>query len=258
LLQGLARLVEELHPGVRIAVVEGGGVMNHASVGSGRLPMAILNPPMTVAALAGREPFTRAFPDLRVAVANLTVNHLQLMVDARIDLRSLDEWPARRLPLRIPVDRVGTVDRLVFDLALAHVGLDPDALAAWGGRLVPAGNYDEQLRLYRDGAVDALWQFMGVPSPSIQEAHRLRPLRAVALPAALIARLTGLGWSAATLPEGAYGAVSGPAPTVAMAAAASFDPARAAKDPGGPLHAGATRYFRERGILAGGHGGDAP
>jgi TRAP-type uncharacterized transport system substrate-binding protein len=176
--------------------------MNHASVGSGQLPMAILNPPMTAAALAGREPFPRSYPDLRVALTNLTVNHLQLMVDARMDLLSLDEWPARRLPLRIPVDRVGTVDRLVFDLALAHVGMDADAIAAWGGGLVMAANYDEQLRLYRDGAVDALWQFMGIPSPSIKEAHRLRPLRAVGLPRGLIARLAALGWSPAELPGG--------------------------------------------------------
>jgi TRAP-type uncharacterized transport system substrate-binding protein len=50
LLEGLAALVGEVHPNLRIEVVEGGGVMNHAEVGSNQLPKAILNPPMTVAA----------------------------------------------------------------------------------------------------------------------------------------------------------------------------------------------------------------
>ena len=35
LMEGLARLVGEVHPDIRIDVVEGGGVSNHARVGSG-------------------------------------------------------------------------------------------------------------------------------------------------------------------------------------------------------------------------------
>ena len=144
---------------------------------------------------------------------------------------------------------------------------------------MPADNYHQQLALYRDGKVDALWQFMGIPSPSIQEAHAARPVKPLPLPPDLIARLTALGWAAAELPTGAYGAVTAPVPTVSMGtslgfhasvpvevvfaitevicdhpervwaihpAAAAFDPARAHLDPGGPLHEGAARYFQAR------------
>ena len=280
LLDGLARLVGEVHPWIELRVVEGGGVMNHANVGVGRLPVAILNPPMTVAARAGRPPFDRALPDLRVGIANLPVNHLQFMVAREVPIVNLREWLARRYPLRVPVDRVGTVDRLVFELALDHLGITPAALESWGGGLVAADNYHQQLALYRDGTVDALWQFMGIPSPSIQDAHASRPVRPLALPSELIARLTALGWSAAELPAGAYGAVASPVPTVAMGtslgfhasvpadvvfaitaaicdnservraihpSAACFDPSRAHLEPGGPLHTGAARYFAARG-----------
>jgi TRAP transporter TAXI family solute receptor len=276
LLEGLARLVRDIHPCIDLHVVEGGGVMNHADVGAGRIPVAILNPPMTMAARAGRAPFDHPLTDLRVGVANLTVNHLQLMVSRDAPLAGLRDWTARRHPLRVPVDRVGTVDRLVFELA-EQIGLTPAALESWGGNLVPADNYNEQLSLYRDGKVDALWQFMGIPSPSIQEAHAARPIKPLALPPDLIARLVQLGWSAAELPVGAYGVVKSPVPTVSMGtslgfhaavpaevafditaaicdnaarvrtihpAAEAFDPARAHADPGGPLHEGAARYFR--------------
>ena len=279
LLEGLAKLVREVHPWIDLRVVEGGGVMNHADLGAGRIPMAILNPPMTAAALAGRPPFERAQPDLRVGVANLTVNHLQFMVSREIPIQALRDWPAQRWPLRVPVDRVGTVDRLVFELALEDIGLTAAALASWGGALVAADNYHQQLTLYRDGKVDALWQFMGIPSPSIQEAHVARPVKPLPLPPDLITRLTALGWAAAELPTGAYGAVTAPVPTVSMGtslgfhasvpaevvfaitevicdhpervraihpAAVAFDPARAHLDPGGPLHEGAARYFQAR------------
>jgi uncharacterized protein len=282
LLEGLAALVRDVEPSIAISVVEGGGVMNHALVGSGQLPMAVLNPPMTVAALAGSAPYDRPYRDLRVAITNLTVNHLQLVARADLPLESLEEWAARRFPLRIPVDRAGTVDRLVFDLALEQVGISEAALRSWGGELVPATNYHEQLRLYRAGQVDALWQFMGIPSPSIEAANAVRPLKALPLPRGFVLDLERRGWVAAELPGGAYGVVDRPVLTVAMGtslgfhaevpdedafaitaaicdhaervraiheAASRFQAADACRNPGGPFHAGSERYFRARGLL---------
>jgi hypothetical protein len=175
LLEGLANLIHEVCPALTITVVEGGGVLNHALVGSGQLPVAILNPPMTVAALGGRAPFDHAFPDLRVGVANLTTNYLQCMVKRACPVHTLHEWLQGRVPLRVPVDRVGTVDRMVFELTLQHFGVSAVDVEHWGSRLVPAANYHEQLALYQADAVDVLWQFMGIPSPAIQAAHALRP-----------------------------------------------------------------------------------
>jgi TRAP transporter TAXI family solute receptor len=244
--------------------------------------MAILNPPMTIAALAGRLPFDRAFPDLRVGLANLTTNYLQCMVDRACPVHTLQEWFQGRIPLRVPVDRVGTVDRMVFELTLQHFGVSAADAERWGSRLVPAANYDEQLALYEAGAADVLWQFMGIPSPAIQAAHALRPLQALALPPDLIATLEDLGWTAARLPAGAYGMVAEPVTTVAMGtslgfhasvptdvifaitralcehpervrdihpAARQFDPAQAPLQAGGPLHPGAERYFRSRSLM---------
>jgi TRAP transporter TAXI family solute receptor len=147
---------------------------------------------------------------------------------------------------------------------------------------VPADDYNRQLELYRSGQVDALWQFMGIPSGAIQAAQDSRPLRALALPAGLIAELGEGDWRAAELPVGAYGAVERPVPTIAMGtslgfqaslpdeiayaitsvicaqpervrtihpAAAQFDPRQAPLQPGGPLHPGAERYYREQGWL---------
>ena len=165
LLEGLSQLIAEIEPPIEIVVVEGGGVQNHASVGSGRLPLAILNPPMTIAALAGRPPFERAYPELRIGVTNLSINHLQFMADRALPIGSLEDCARQRFPLRIPVDRIGTVDRHVFELALEQVGLSLDDLAAAGGGGIRASNYDQQLALYRSGQVDALWQSMGIPSP---------------------------------------------------------------------------------------------
>jgi hypothetical protein len=280
LLEGLAALVRRAHPELDIQVVEGGGVSNHSLVGSGQLPMAILNPPMTAAALAGTAPFEQPWPELRIGIANLTVNHLHFVVAEDVPLASLAGWFARKYPLRIPVDRTSTVDRLVFQIALDYYGVSELDLESWGGGIIPAMNYHEQLVLYQEQQVDALWQFMGIPSPSIQEAHDLRPLKVLPIPPDLIDELVIRGWQPSEIPAGAYGMVQKPIPTVSMgtslgfhsqvpddvvfaiteticqhyqqvrqlhAAASAFEPRQAHLNPGGPLHAGAERYFKSRG-----------
>jgi uncharacterized protein len=125
-------------------------------------------------------------------------------------------------PLRLPVDRIGTVDRLVFQRLLEHFGISEPAIDRWGGSLIPAASYDEQLALYARREVNALWQFMGIPSPSIQAAHALRPLRLLPFPASFITELEHAGWTAATMPEGAYGAAEESVPTLAMATSLGF------------------------------------
>jgi TRAP transporter TAXI family solute receptor len=275
LMGGVARLVAEMHPQIRIEVVEGGGVANHVRVGSGGLPM-------TAAAIAGRMPYGQAYPELRVGVTNLSVNYLHCCVERHIPLPSVEAWVQQRYPLRMPVDRVGTVDRLVFRLTLGHLGVSEADVQRWGGMLVPAMSYDAQLDLYSRNEVNALWQFMGIPSPSIRAAHTLRPLKVLPFPGRLITELEGLGWTAAALPAGAYGAVAQAVPTVAMGtslgfhagvpedvvyaitrticdhadrvrqihpAAPHFDPKTAHLQGRGPLHPGAARYFRAQGLL---------
>lgn len=282
LMEDLARLVAEIYPQLHIEVVEGGGVSNHARVGAGEIPMGIMNPPMTAAAIAGSVPYDRAYPALRVGVANLTVNYLHCVVEQELPLHSVQAWLQQRYPLRLPVDRVGTVDRLVFQHTLRHFGVSETDVVHWGGALVPARSYDEQLDLYARQEVNALWQFMGIPSPSIQAAHTTRPLKALPFSASLITALERLGWTAAALPAGAYGTVAPAVPTVAMGtslgfhasvsedvvyaitrvicdhaervrqmhpAAQHFDPGTAHRDSRGPLHPGAARYFRAQGLL---------
>ena len=115
LLEGLARLIHEVCPVLTVAVVEGGGVLNHALVGAGQLPMADLNPPMIrPLPWLGCSLSKRPSQTCVLAWRNLTTNYLQCMVDHACPVHTLPEWLQGRA-LRVPVDRVGTVDRMVFD-----------------------------------------------------------------------------------------------------------------------------------------------
>ena len=178
LMTGLAALVADVYPHMHIEVVAGGGVANHARVGSGEIAMGILNPPMTAAAVVGQQPRIRRRIQRCVWESpDLTLNYLHCCVEQVLPLASVAAWMQQQYPLRLPVDRVGTVDRLVFQRLLAHFEVSESAIERWGGALIPAMDYDEQLALYARSEVNALWQFMGIPSPSIQAAQALRPLK---------------------------------------------------------------------------------
>jgi hypothetical protein len=141
---------------------------------------------------------------------------LHCFVERASPLDSVAAWLEGRQPVWMPVDRV------VFQLTLDHFGVAEPDVERWGGALVPARSYDEQLALYRAGTVNGLWQFMGIPSPSIEAANTLRPLRPLAFSESLIVALERLGWTPATLPAGAYGIVDRPVPTVAMGTSLGF------------------------------------
>ena len=103
---------------------------------------------MTAAAIAGRAPYMQAYPALGVGVTNLSLNHLHCCGEQALPLSSVAAWMQHQYPLRLPVDRVGTVDRLVFQQLVAHFGASESAIERWGGALIPAMNYEEQLALY--------------------------------------------------------------------------------------------------------------
>jgi TRAP-type uncharacterized transport system substrate-binding protein len=124
---------------------------------------------------------------------------------------------------------------------------------------------------------------MAIPSPSIQAAHSIRPIKFLSLSQDFIQKREQLGWTSAKLPEGAYDVTEKPVVTVSMGtslgfhasvpddvvftiveavcehpdciravhpAALSFDPEQAYLEAGGPLHPGAENYFRSKGLSA--------
>ena len=231
LMEGLARLVGEIHPDIQIAVVEGGGVSNHTRVGSGEIPMGILNPPMTAAVIAGRRPYDRMHPALRIGVANLTTNYLHCFVEEALPIESVTAWLEQRHPVRMPVDRVGTVDRMAFQLILDHFGVGEADIHGWGGE----PDHDP-----REPGMDGRRLARG--AYGIVE----RQLRTVAMG-------TSLGFHADVPDDAVYGivrAICEHAERVRRIhpAASGFDPGVAHRRSRGPLHPGAAKYFREAGL----------
>ena len=164
----VAQLTNANFSGHPVTAVPGaGGVSNPARVG--RLPgdFGISFLSFLRAATVGNPPYRQAFPDLR-HVATLLQNKLHLIASPSLEVSTLDEIVARRLPVRVGTGLPGSAEEFLFREALSILGVTYTDLRAWGGRvdLLSSG---ERADLFRDGHIDVIAFHSTDPSATVTE-----------------------------------------------------------------------------------------
>jgi TRAP transporter TAXI family solute receptor len=270
-------------PGQPVTAVPGaGGVSNPARVG--RLPgdfgisfLAFLR-----SAYQGDAPYKQAFPELR-HVATLLQNKLHLIAGSRLEIPSLEAIRDRRLGVRIGTGPPGSAEEFLLREALVAIGVTYDDIRGWGGRIDRLGS-GERADLFRDGHIDLIAFHAADPSalvtelmishegrflpisPAVRRTLRERwGVQELVLAAGLYKQLdtdvdtVGLDFgifATADVDEAlVHALVRSIAENVGYLAKVHtgfqrWEPARMVRSGGVPLHAGAERYFRERGWIA--------
>src|SRR5690606_11833366 len=123
-LAGVADLINEVDPDIIVDVVPGGGLINPARVGMGDVELAFLFPPQAAAAREGRDPFTEAYPDIRIVAGGFGTVFGQFVVAEETGLTSIEEIVAKKPAIRIATERMGTTDEWLHALIWEHYGLD--------------------------------------------------------------------------------------------------------------------------------------
>lgn len=279
---GIAELVKEKDPGVIIRVVPGGGLIAVQKVGEGGSEFGFGFPWTVADAIAGRDPFKAALPDVRGVMSGFGSSYLQFVLDKRFGATSMDDIFQKKMPLRIAVDRVGTTDELALRRVLAFYKMTYDDLAKAGGKVVHAG-YNDQATAFKDRQVDAMFQNIAIPSSSVLEAKVGRDVTLLGFPPTVMDYMyKEYAFVKGKIPAGSYGIVerdlsSPESPTMMTAnsklapdvvyrvvkvvgdnpdrvrkvhdSLKDFNPATGWKDLGAPLHPGAERYFKEKGWM---------
>ncbi len=279
---GIAELVKEKDPGIIIRVVPGGGLIAVQKVGEGASEFGFGFPWTVADAVAGREPFKAALPDVRGVMSGFGSSYLQFVLDKRFGAASMDDIFKKKMPIRIAVDRVGTTDELALRRVMGFYRMTYDDLARAGGKVSHAG-YNDQATLFKDRQVDAMFQNIAVPSSSVLEAKVGRDIMLLGFPPEVVEYMyKEYAFVKGEIPAGAYGLTDKPlpspeSPTMMTANAKlaadvvyrvvkvvgenpdrirkihdslkAFDPTTGWKDLGAPLHPGAEKYYREKGWL---------
>ncbi len=279
----LGDIVTKAVPAVQINVVPGAGIANILRVGKNDVPFALGFPPFVKAMLAGTEPFKpqEKFPDIRAVIGGFSFTYQTFAVSGDVPFNSIEEFVQKKYPLKIAVDRVGTTDEWSLRSTLKLLGVTYDDLKKWGGSITFTG-YNDQADLMKDKHINAVWQNISAPSPSLADVMNSRTIRIIPLSDNLRRQLVEkFAFADRPIPAKTYGNDK-PIPSVAsittlytntkvaddpvyvvtrlllenpgkihetQAGTEVLVPESACKDTGAELHPGAVRYYKEKGIL---------
>jgi uncharacterized protein len=283
---GMAELLRE-KAGLNIKVIPGGGTQNPVLVQRGEAEIGMGLPPLLDAAVKGEDPYKgQKMTDLRALAGNMSLNtfHFYVGADTPYANMTLEEIFKGKKPLRLAISKPGSSDVWVFEKVMEFYGSSYKNWEAAGAKFF-RGSYSEQAGAFKDRNVDGTFTFLALPGASITEASVGRTLKLLSFPEPLLAQLAKFGLGKGTIPAGTYpqaanakdpvvSATMGSTITVSTmmandlaytitrtlndnpdrvrkihASLADYDPAKAFLYLGVPLHAGAERYYREKGYM---------
>lgn len=205
-------------------------------------------------------------------IASIYPNYIQIVASAASGVRTLADLKGKRVSVGAPRSGTEINARRVF----AAAGLTYDMMSV---QYLPFG---ESAALIKQGDLDATLQSAGLGVASIADLAAAVPITVVPIPANVVSRLGDAVFLSRAIPAGTYrgqdsevmtAAVNNllmtredvsadevytltktmfenlPALVAAHPAAKGIDLANAAKGSPVPLHPGAERYYREKGVL---------
>jgi hypothetical protein len=280
---GIATIVKEADPDIVIKVVPGGGLQNPAVVASKGAEIGWGLPFLNAAAYKGMAPFEKPLEELRALAGGMSMNYFHFYVDAESPLNSMDEIFGQKKKVRLAISQAGSSDTWVLERVLdSYKTSIPDLEKA--GFTFLRGNYAFQANQFKDQNADGVFTFLAIPGAAVTEASVGRKLKLIDFSAGALTHLGQFGITQGKIPAGTYEkaantkdvvtAVAGSVITVHkdMTDELAYRLTKAFNDNyekvrkvhssmetyeikdgptgcGVPLHPGAVKYYKEKGIL---------
>ncbi|MBL8659170.1 MAG: TAXI family TRAP transporter solute-binding subunit [Rhodospirillales bacterium] len=215
--------------------------------------------------------FAKPLDKLRTMAA-IYPNYIQIVASRESGIKTLADLKGKRVSVGAPKSGTEVNARTVF----AAADLTYNDMSV---QYLPFG---ESVELMKNRQLDATLQSAGLGVASIRDLASSVPITVVSVPAALVDKIDDPAFIAATIPAGTYDGQTESIPTVAInnylvtregvpddevyaltkamfdnlddlvaahAAAKAISLEKAAQKPPVPLHPGAERFYREKGVL---------
>ncbi|MBR3118877.1 TAXI family TRAP transporter solute-binding subunit [Oceanobacillus profundus] len=280
--EGIAESIRREHEGAIITVEPGGIVENPLTVATGTVPYGLSYAMTSYAAYSGDEPYDQPYEDIRSVSVVIPANYYQFIVAADVYYDSFEEMIKQKAPIRLAVDQKGAAGEIITRNILEAYGISYGDIISWGGSIDYLSG-SKTFEMMADNRIDASGDAVSAPSSDIIEASTLMRLKMLELNGKVIERVSEkLGMDAGTINATAYpfleedvATVSTPAILIAhkdvpeedvyqmtKAIYENFDYLRTVhkefnslsednmmKVGNVPLHPGAEKFFREKGML---------
>ena len=266
-------------PGVTVTVNTGGAVENLLKINAEKAEVGTSMAKLYGEALAGTDAY-QGRPKMTNVKAMMYLADIPMsffLVRDDSPFTSIADIAAKKPKIRLLTSKKGSSPATAAENMLKHYGITFDNIREWGGS-VSFVSYSEASSLIQDGHADA---FVGPLVSSINELTTNLKMRMLPIDPAVLAKLKADGYVVFTIPKDRYYFVKQDTPHMAEAIIlavrgnlsddvvykvtkalmekpesirqvhqtyAGFDPAKAASTVGGPIHPGALKYFKEKGI----------
>jgi TRAP transporter TAXI family solute receptor len=281
---GLAPIIREYDPDLVIKVVPGGGVKNPAVISNGTVEMGFGLPFINAAAFKGMNPFEQPLKNLRALAGGMIMNYFHFYLGEEVPINSMDEAFGQKKKLRMAVTQPGSSDVWVFERVLEAYKTGFKDLEKQGFHFA-RGNYSFQANQFKDKNVDGVFTFLSLPGAAVIEASVGRKLKLIDFSDTALNYLDQFGIVPGEIPPGTYPkaanndrairtARAGSVITVSAempedmayrltkafnesvekvrkihAALQSYTVEKGISGCGVPLHPGAIKYYKEKGVL---------
>jgi TRAP transporter TAXI family solute receptor len=260
--------------GLKIQVLPGAGIANVKGVQAGKADLGFANSISTVDGVAGRAPFDAKATNV-CNVATLYPQYFQVVANADSGVQSLGDLKGKGLA----VQPKGNTAEFISKQALEVYGLKYDDM----GR-VSYVSYTDAVSLMKDNNAQVFTLGTTVPASAIMDLASARDIRVLPIPDEKFQAMRKLnpGYTKLVIPANSYpkqttdvqtigyathviarcdldenvvykvlkGMVDGKADLAAIAKAmGETTPKMMAEDIGVPMHKGATKYYKEAGVL---------
>lgn len=280
--EGVGEVIRRSYPGSNTSYEVGQEAANLSLVGSGKIELGIAHTGLIKLAIEGKEPFNRDLSNLR-AIAVLygeAAQHFLIKSDKGIS--SFDDIRDQKYPLKVNFNTKDSFMEIVGKRALEAQGISYEDIKSWGGN-VDFMSMGSSIDLMRDGKIEAYSNVIQVPSSHIIDASTNLKLNLLSMSEEAINKVNEeLGTYKVTIPKEEYSFLKDDvdtiAATVVLFASTSLSEADAYAvvksldensdyfksihsslknlDLKGmtevspiPLHPGAERYYKEKGVL---------
>ncbi len=200
---GISNIIHEKAGGITIKVIPGGGTVNPRLVDKGDCELGWGLPFLNVAAWNGEDPYDKKHTNLRAIAGGMSMNFFHFYVAADSPIKTMDEVFKQKKALRMAISPTGTSDEWVFRKVLLAYKTDYKDLEAAGFKFF-RGSYAEQASQFKDRNVDSVFTFLAIPGAAITEASIGRPLRLINFSSEALQSLKQYGIESGKIPAGTY------------------------------------------------------
>ena len=200
---GISNIINEKSGGITVKVIPGGGTVNPRLVDKGDCELGWGLPFLNVAAWNGEDPYDKKHTELRAIAGGMSLNFFHFYVAADSQIKTMDEVLKQKKAVRMAISPTGTSDEWVFRKVLASYKTDYKELEAAGFKFF-RGSYAEQASQFKDRNVDSVFTFLALPGAAITEASIGRSLRLINFSTESLQSLKQYGVESAKIPVGTY------------------------------------------------------